>query len=103
MPIAPDFTTPPKATAIGGSNAIRNIGLGENERFARNPHHALIRAATGRRRQLRGEIGNVGTDDGKIAAIELPNVWATVATGSAGSAGMRVRAKSFFEHGKLLL
>ena len=98
IPIALDFTTPPKATATAGSKTVRDIRLGENERFARNPHNPLIRSATGRGGQLPRQISDVRADDGKVAAVEFPNVRTTTAAGSLRAIGMRVRAESSQKH-----
>ena len=85
-------------TGRGRTTALdlaRNVGLGEDQRFARHKHDPFIGAATGRWRQFRDGGGrDVNADDGEITGLELKNVGASVDGDCSGVVGVRIRADS---------
>jgi DNA-binding XRE family transcriptional regulator len=84
--------------------AVGDVTLGVDQQVARETKDAFIGSTTGCGRQFGdGSIGDVDTDDGEIAVIELPNVRATPAADSLGSVSVRVRADAFDEIHRLPL
>ena len=74
---------------------VRNVRLGEDERFARHKHDALIRSAAGRRRQaVGGRFRDVYADDGEITGGEFKNVGAAVERHGLRAVGVRIRAEA---------
>jgi hypothetical protein len=76
---------------------VRDVRLGEHKRFARNSYNSLIRSAARGIGKFYGHVRYVGADDGKIAATEFPNVWATAATWGFCPALMGIRAESLYK------
>jgi hypothetical protein len=84
--------------------AVRDVAFGVHQKIAWQADNPLIRAATGRGRQLwGGSIRDVDADNGKITAFKLPNVRATPATDSMGSVFVRVRTNAFKKHNRFVL
>lgn len=76
------------------SEPVWNVRLGKHQCLARDSHHAFIGSAASRGRQRSDQIGYVRADDGEIAAVEFPNIRATLTCVGARPAGVRVRADS---------
>ena len=77
-------------------NTVRNVSLGVHQKVAWQANDAFIRATTSRWWQFgSGDIGDVYTDDGKIAAVQFPDVGATMTSDSLRSICVRVRANAF--------
>lgn len=79
-PLQTAFT--PKLEPVG------DVGLGENERLARDADDALVRAAAGAGRQPSRRLGDVSADHGKVAAGKFKDVRAT------GAASLRSETKT---------
>jgi DNA-binding phage protein len=82
---------------------VGNVPFGQDETSARNSHHALIRAATSRRRQIPSGMGYVQPDDDEVAVVDFPNVRATLAADTRRPACVRVWADAFDERHTLFL
>ena len=75
---------------LRASEPVWNIGFGHDERFARDSHHAFIRATTGGRRQIESGIGYVSADHGEITIVEFPNIRAALTAYTLASVLVRI-------------
>ena len=76
--------------------AVGDVPLGVHQKIARQTDNPLIRATTGRWRQLGdGGSGYIDANDSEITVIKLPNVRAIPAGGGLRSVLVRVGADAF--------
>jgi hypothetical protein len=84
--------------------AVGDVMLGVDQEVARQPDNPLIGATTCRRRQFTGSTRDVNADDGEVATLKFPDVWAALAGGGLRAVGVRVRADAFDKnHNRILV
>ena len=85
--------------------AVGNVALGVDQKVAWQADDALIRATTGRWRQLGdGRIRYINANHGKITIFKLPNIRATPAGGGFCSIGVRIGPDAFDKsHNRILV
>ena len=78
---------------------VWNVGLGENQRLARNEDDPLVRPASGAGWQMAdGALGDIDSNDGKVTGIELENIRTPTECDRQRAVGMWIRAESFLKH-----
>jgi hypothetical protein len=79
--------------------AVGDVSFRANQECPWTPDNPLIRPAASRRWQDSPQfLSPIDTNDGKVPGLEFPDIRAPSQSDGLLTIGMRVRAKSFFEH-----